>query len=176
MPVRACARSGGAAGDQLILTPPLSAMRREGTVGQHKCDSAAQSIAGLNSRVQVELHRDGLTPENAVGIVTRYDVVVDASDNAPTRYLIRCTGACLARGCVEGAWLPTVGFYVDCCSTCMRHTRFQPPCTACQRADIHPSHALAPPLQRRLLRGSQAFSLGRGHWPGGPADRVLRRG
>lgn len=69
-------------------------------MGHHKCDSAAQSIAGLNSRVQVELHRDGLTPENAVGIVTRYDVVVDASDNAPTRYLIRCTGACLASGCV----------------------------------------------------------------------------
>ena len=35
---------------------------------------------------QVEVHRDGLTPCNALDLVRQYDVVVDASDNAPTRY------------------------------------------------------------------------------------------
>ena len=65
---------------------PLSS---EATVGTHKCDSAAAAIAALNSNVKLELYRDGFTPANAIGIVEKYDVVVDASDNAPTRYLIR---------------------------------------------------------------------------------------
>jgi hypothetical protein len=37
----------------------------------------------------VEAHLEGLTPANPVQLVKQYDVVVDASDNAPTRYLIR---------------------------------------------------------------------------------------
>jgi ThiF family len=59
-------------------------------VGQHKCDSATRTVRALNSSIRVETYGEGLTPENAVDIVGRYDVVVDASDNAPTRYLIRC--------------------------------------------------------------------------------------
>lgn len=39
--------------------------------------------------LQVDLHREGLRPDNAAGIVAGYDVVIDASDNPPTRYLIR---------------------------------------------------------------------------------------
>ena len=58
-------------------------------MGKHKCDSAAAAIAALSSSTKVELYRDGFTPANAIGIVEKYDVVVDASDNAPTRYLIR---------------------------------------------------------------------------------------
>lgn len=61
----------------------------EATVGMHKCVSAAATIRSLNSSVSVELYKEGFTPANAVDMVERYDVVVDASDNAPTRYLIR---------------------------------------------------------------------------------------
>lgn len=48
--------------------------------------------------LQVEVHRDGLTPCNALDLVRQYDIVVDASDNAPTRYYrflsaTTCTGA-----------------------------------------------------------------------------------
>ena len=38
--------------------------------------------------LQLDVHRDGFTPANALQLVKQYDVVVDASDNAPTRYLI----------------------------------------------------------------------------------------
>lgn len=39
---------------------------------------------------QVVAHTDGLTPANALDIIGQYDVVVDATDNPTTRYLIKC--------------------------------------------------------------------------------------
>lgn len=44
-------------------------------------------IAKLCTRLpaQVDVHRVGLTPGNALGLVREYDIVIDASDNAPTR-------------------------------------------------------------------------------------------
>ena len=62
---------------------------REASVGVHKALSAAEACRALNSSIQVEVHLEGMTPGNAVQLVEQYDVVVDASDNAPTRYLIR---------------------------------------------------------------------------------------
>jgi molybdopterin/thiamine biosynthesis adenylyltransferase len=58
---------------------------------------------------QVELHRNGITPANALALVSAYDVVVDATDNAPTRYLI--SDACVVAGkpLVSGAALGTDG-------------------------------------------------------------------
>ncbi len=38
---------------------------------------------------QVEAHACGFRPDNALALVERYDVVVDASDNPATRYLVR---------------------------------------------------------------------------------------
>lgn len=64
-------------------------LRSEGSVGQHKALSAAGACAQLNSSIKLETHLEGFTPANAVQLVSQYDVVVDASDNAPTRYLIR---------------------------------------------------------------------------------------
>ncbi|CAI7898634.1 unnamed protein product, partial [Closterium sp. NIES-54] len=41
----------------------------------------------LNSDITVETHSHGFTPANAVHLVSRYDVLLDASDNVATRYL-----------------------------------------------------------------------------------------
>jgi hypothetical protein len=41
---------------------------------------------GLLFLLQVEVHRDGFTPDNALALVWQYNIIVDASDNAPTRY------------------------------------------------------------------------------------------
>jgi adenylyltransferase/sulfurtransferase len=60
----------------------------------HKALSAAAAVRALNSSVTVETHLEGLHPSNAVAIISRYDVVLDASDNPPTRYLI--SDACVA--------------------------------------------------------------------------------
>jgi adenylyltransferase/sulfurtransferase len=60
----------------------------------HKALSAAAAVHALNSSIQVETHLEGLHPSNALEIISAYDVVLDASDNPPTRYLI--SDACVA--------------------------------------------------------------------------------
>ncbi len=56
-------------------------------VGRPKTTSAKAAVQRLNSGVQVVLHEERLTSQNALGIIKDYDVVVDGTDNFPTRYL-----------------------------------------------------------------------------------------
>jgi adenylyltransferase/sulfurtransferase len=56
-------------------------------VGRPKAESAADRIREINPHVQVEIHRTRLTTDNAVALISQYDVVVDGSDNFATRYL-----------------------------------------------------------------------------------------
>ena len=53
-----------------------------------KVTSAASRVRGLNGDVALELHEVRLTEENAPGILGQYDVVVDATDNFATRFLL----------------------------------------------------------------------------------------
>lgn len=57
-------------------------------IGQPKVDSAGRAIASINPHVTVEAHPVRLTEGNASELVATCDVVVDASDNFDTRYLI----------------------------------------------------------------------------------------
>ena len=54
---------------------------------------------------QVVAHKDALAPGNALALVQQYDVVVDASDNAPTRYLLSDACVVAGRPLVSGAAL-----------------------------------------------------------------------
>lgn len=54
-------------------------------------------------------HTEGFNPSNALELVRQYDVVVDASDNAPTRYLISDACVVAGRPLVSGAALGTEG-------------------------------------------------------------------
>jgi adenylyltransferase/sulfurtransferase len=56
-------------------------------VGQPKVESAARQLAILNPHVRLRLHGGGVTPANAVALFSEYDLIVDGSDNFPTRYL-----------------------------------------------------------------------------------------
>ena len=58
---------------------------------------------------QVDLHREGLTPGNALELAGSYDVIVDATDNAPARFLLSDACAVLNRPLVSGAALGTDG-------------------------------------------------------------------
>jgi len=58
-----------------------------GTLGLAKVESARRRIAEINPEVTVEAHRLRLSPDNALDLVSRYDLVADGSDNFPTRYL-----------------------------------------------------------------------------------------
>jgi sulfur-carrier protein adenylyltransferase/sulfurtransferase len=56
-------------------------------VGRPKTESARDTIHRLNPGVQVVLHDTRLTSQNALEIIRSYDIVVDGTDNFPTRYL-----------------------------------------------------------------------------------------
>jgi adenylyltransferase/sulfurtransferase len=58
-----------------------------GDVGRSKAESARERINDLNPNVEVVLHQTRLSSENALEILAQYDVVVDGTDNFPTRYL-----------------------------------------------------------------------------------------
>ena len=66
------------------------------SVGRPKVQSAAERIKDINPHVQVDIYEEALTSENALKIVEPYDVVVDGTDNFPTRYLVN--DACVILG------------------------------------------------------------------------------
>jgi len=57
-------------------------------IGGSKLESAKNTIISLNPNVNIILHMEKLTSENALYIIKNYDIVIDASDNFPTRYLV----------------------------------------------------------------------------------------
>src|SRR5436305_10457760 len=56
-------------------------------VGRSKLESARDRLSDINPKIDIELHRCRFTSENASELVAHYDVIVDGSDNFPTRYL-----------------------------------------------------------------------------------------
>src|SRR5580704_13954027 len=65
-------------------------------VGKKKLDSAAETMLDINPYVQIDRHETALTSENALQILKDYDIVVDGTDNFPTRYLVN--DACVLLG------------------------------------------------------------------------------
>jgi adenylyltransferase/sulfurtransferase len=65
-------------------------------LGRAKVASARDRLREVNPHVQVVGHREHLSSGNALGILEDYDLVVDGSDNFPTRYLVN--DACILTG------------------------------------------------------------------------------
>lgn len=59
----------------------------QSNLGQSKLDSGASRLHEINPHVQVEKHACNFTAENAMQIAADYDVIIDGTDNFPTRYL-----------------------------------------------------------------------------------------
>jgi len=57
-------------------------------VGRLKTESAKETIGRINPDVKVITYQERLTAQNAIEIFKNYDVVIDGSDNFPTKYLI----------------------------------------------------------------------------------------
>ena len=57
-------------------------------IGLPKAASAAKTIDRLNPDCDIRVHHVRLVARNVVDVVSQYDVVIDASDNFPTRYLL----------------------------------------------------------------------------------------
>ncbi len=67
-----------------------------GSVGRSKVKSTRDRLHDLNPHVSLELHETRLTSANALDIIRDYDIVLDGSDNFPTRYLVN--DACVLLG------------------------------------------------------------------------------
>ncbi|MBM3290571.1 MAG: molybdopterin-synthase adenylyltransferase MoeB, partial [Candidatus Hydrogenedentes bacterium] len=56
-------------------------------VGRGKIESAAEHLRAINPEIEIETHEARITSANAMGLVRPYDIVIDGTDNFPTRYL-----------------------------------------------------------------------------------------
>ncbi|MEQ8702027.1 MAG: molybdopterin-synthase adenylyltransferase MoeB [Bauldia litoralis] len=74
-------------------------------LGRPKAESAVKAIARLNPEVTVTAYEERLVPGNAAEIVAAYDMVVDGSDNFPTRYLLNDACFLARKPLVSGALL-----------------------------------------------------------------------
>jgi len=62
-------------------------LHTDADVGRSKVQSAGDTLRGINPNVEVALHNTRITSENAFDLIRPYDIVVDGTDNFPTRYL-----------------------------------------------------------------------------------------
>jgi sulfur-carrier protein adenylyltransferase/sulfurtransferase len=74
-------------------------------IGRPKIEAAADRLRDLNPHVNVVAHADRLTRHNALDVLRDYDIVIDGTDNFPTRYLVNDACVMLGRPYVYGSIL-----------------------------------------------------------------------
>jgi sulfur-carrier protein adenylyltransferase/sulfurtransferase len=65
-------------------------------VGRPKSEAAKERLAAMNPAIEITTHETRLTSENALDLFKDYDIIVDGTDNFPTRYLVN--DACVLLG------------------------------------------------------------------------------
>lgn len=108
-------------------------LHSEAKVGMSKVDSLVLALRQLNSQPEYVQHSAVLDSSNALDIIGRYQVVVDASDNAATRYLVNDACVHLGRPLVSGSalrWEGQLTVYGYRGGPCYRCLFPQPPPTS----------------------------------------------
>jgi len=72
-------------------------------VGRPKIEAAADRLQGLNPEIQIDRFETHLSSENALDIMEDYDIIVDGTDNFPTRYLVNDASILLGKPNVYGS-------------------------------------------------------------------------
>ncbi len=65
-------------------------------IGRRKIDSARDRLSDINPHIDIETHETRLSSDNALRLFKNYDIIVDGTDNFPTRYLVN--DACVLTG------------------------------------------------------------------------------
>jgi len=78
-------------------------LHTDADVGRPKAQSAKETIAGINPNCEVVIHNTRISSENAFDLIRPYDIVVDGTDNFPTRYLTNDTCVLLKKPNVYGS-------------------------------------------------------------------------
>lgn len=84
-------------------------LHTEDSIGKSKVESIKKFINNLNSDIEVQCYKVVLNSSNAMEIITNYDVVVDATDNVATRYLLNDACVLLKKPLVSGSALQLEG-------------------------------------------------------------------
>src|SRR5215470_10627971 len=72
-------------------------------VGRKKLDSAADRMKDINPNVQIDRYEVALASDNALDILSGYDIIIDGTDNFPTRYLVNDACVILKKPNVYGS-------------------------------------------------------------------------
>jgi len=104
---------------QIIHTTP--------DIDHSKVDSAKQTIEALNPDVTVICHQERLTADNAIALISDYDIVADGSDNFATRFLVN--DACYLAG--KTLVFAAIGQFEGQLSTFKAHSGDDAPCYRC---------------------------------------------
>ncbi|MFD1258653.1 ThiF family adenylyltransferase [Mucilaginibacter terrae] len=75
----------------------------ENEVGQSKVVTVVDKLKALNGEVKFQFYNEAITPQNALAIIQDYDVVIDATDNFSTRYLLNDACVILNKPLIYGA-------------------------------------------------------------------------
>src|SRR5579862_2919768 len=78
-------------------------LHTDADVGRPKAQSAKETLHGVNPNCDVVLHNTRITSENALDLIRPYDIVVDGTDNFPTRYLTNDACVLLAKPNIYGS-------------------------------------------------------------------------
>ncbi|MGB1289299.1 MAG: ThiF family adenylyltransferase, partial [Aggregatilineales bacterium] len=72
-------------------------------VGKAKLDSAEESLKDINPYIKINKYNVPFTSENALDIIADYDIVIDGTDNFPTRYLVNDASVMMGKHNVYGS-------------------------------------------------------------------------
>jgi sulfur-carrier protein adenylyltransferase/sulfurtransferase len=78
-------------------------LHNTGRIGQYKAESARETIKALNPDVNVITYIERLDEENVARIIADYDVIIDGTDNFPTRYLLNDAAILANKPVVHGS-------------------------------------------------------------------------
>lgn len=100
-------------------------------IGMAKVKSAAEFLKSINPHLKLNIYHTGLSEENVYDIIAGYDVVIDAVDNFPTRFLLN--DACFFAGkpMIEAGIIRFDG-------TCMTMIPQKSPCYRCMLPELPP--------------------------------------
>ncbi|KAF9000743.1 hypothetical protein BDQ17DRAFT_1307842 [Cyathus striatus] len=121
-------------------------LHTEQTIGMNKAESASLSLKRLNPRLNIEVVDESITAENARSLLQSYDIILDCTDNVPTRYLLSDTAVNLGKPLVSGAAQKFEG------QLCTYNLGLEGPCYRC----LFPT----PPLRETVLSCEESGILG----------------
>jgi len=72
-------------------------------IGRYKAEVARERMLDLNPHLEIQAYTEKLTNENAIELFSQYDLIADASDNFPTRYLANDAAVLAGKPLVHGS-------------------------------------------------------------------------